>query len=124
MKIYNFTGFTGTRHRNIEHHTAGAEARRFLRKVSGGEDVVDISREARRKYEENRTVELEAARIKKLTARVLDIIHNSERRPEIRNTVPARSGMIGEVMNAENMDDDETARLRATAENLLGFFIS
>ena len=124
MKVYNFSGSAGTRHRNIEHNNALQGQRRFLRRASGGGDMVDISAEAMKKYHEHNTVELEAARIKKLTARVLDIIHRSNDNQGPINSGEIKAGGSREIINSGNAGTDENVRLRETAENILGFFIS
>lgn len=124
MKIYNLSGFTGTRHRNIEHHKEMHGERQFLRKVSGGEDMVDISTEAKKKYGEQRMVELEAVRIRKLTALVLDGFRRGEINLDLRTVGLTETGTVDQILSRGRNDIDEEARLRETAENLLGFFIS
>ncbi len=124
MKVYNFSGSAGTRHRNIEHNIAVQGQRRFLRRARGGGDMVDISAEAMKKYREHNTVELEAARIKKLTARVLDIIHRSIDNPETRDNGVIAAESVHAITASGNAGSDESVRLRETAENILGFFIS
>jgi hypothetical protein len=124
MKIYNLSGFAETRHRDIEHHNAVHGQRQFLRKVSGGEDMVDISAEAMRKYREHRMVELDAVRIQKLTAQVIDSIHRGDKNSDLRTAAVPGAGIVDETGARGKGDIGEEARFRETAENLLGFFIS
>lgn len=121
MKIYSMSGFTGTRHRSIEHRGEMPEQRPHLRRVSGGEDLVHISAEAMERYREHRIVEMEAARIKKLTGQVIMLLREGEEHA-------LESGKARGVSGAHEMsaigggDFDSIERLEGTADNLLWLF--
>jgi hypothetical protein len=97
------------------------EQRPHLRRVSGGEDLVHISAEAMERYREHRIVEMEAARIKKLTGQVIALLREGEEHAV--ESVNAR-GISGarETSAIGGGDFDSIERLEGAAENLLWLF--
>ncbi len=121
MKIYSMSGFTGTRHRGVEHRGGMPEQHPILRKASGGEDIVHISAEAMERFREHRIIEMEAARINKLTGQVIALLHADE------SDAPASGATRGisdarEISAIGDGDFDSIERLEGTAETLLWLF--
>ena len=124
MKIYRFTDLTG----HSRAGTAGAHAAYRInqgtapRTSGGGSDVVDISPEARNRFERSRIMQIEEARLKKLAAEYSPLVH---RRVELEDDLPSRIGrhlMINELrdlVRRGTYDFDGDAGIGGTAEGVL-----
>jgi hypothetical protein len=124
MKIYRFTDLTG----HSRAGTAGAHAAYRAgqgtprRNAEGGSDIVDISPEARSRFERSRIMQLEEARLKKLAADYSPLVR---RKVELEDDLPSRIHRhlviyeIRDLVRRGLYDFDSEAAMRDAAENVL-----
>ncbi len=125
MKIYQFTGTTKRNVAMFDQPDGNRRPKAFLKKASGGEDMVEISSEARRLYQMKKVAEMHRARIGRL-ARIYEpgvkmAIREMEedRNSGVRQEIVSR---LRESVQEGRYPFDSPGRLAATSEMLLAQF--
>ena len=124
MKIYRFTDMTGHSKEGASKAHASYRAHQGAApRVSGtGSDALEISPEARSRFEQSRVTQLEEARLKKLAADYSPLVH---RKVELEDDLPSRIGRhlrmyeIRDKVRRGTYDFDGKAALTDTADHLL-----
>jgi len=125
MKIYQFSGTTPRNVPQFEQPDGNRRSRTFLRKASGGEDIVEISSEARRLYQVKKNMELDRARILKIARGYEPEIRELLKPGNEKSEVSDRTGRISELRDAVGsgrFDVNASKALSDTAEVLLSQF--
>lgn len=125
MKIYQFSGTTPRNIPQFDQPDGNRRSRTFLRKASGGEDIVEISSEARRLYQLKSSVELDRARILKIARDYEPVIRELLQREKEQQGTPERALKLAELRDAVHngrYDFNRSDALSDAAEVLLSQF--
>lgn len=117
MKITNFNTQSGWNKQSGKREiAAGNEPVRkpVFRKASGGEDYLEISREAAERHMETKILSFTEARLKKMAHNAEHLSDNS------RSGNSTAAGITREMINSDKYDFNSHEVLAGTAERILG----
>lgn len=121
MKIYQFNSVQ-TRQKAMSGVRADTNPEGALKKVSGGEDIVEISREAIELFYQDNVVAMERSRIKREVDRLMplvrNILENQESNTESRSM---KIEAIKEQLSSGSMNFNNEENIGETAEAIAVF---